>query len=369
MIGQRDTRKADQKADQGTQLNGATTTMLYKMKQRMADSAGYVVLSFICSILCLQPVLADDLTNGALDDSTVGIIDTTTRIIGGSPTSHRDFPFVVTMVRSGAGPLTSRHFCGATIINEKWLLTAAHCMFNFFGFRIEPESFRVAVGVTNLRTQSPEELVVANYYIHPEYVADVQLLENDIALIELANVIPGARTISLYDESAEGLVGVNSTIIGYGAKQYISSEEVVRSEVLRSANIPIVSKEVCNSPISYAGTVNDSHICAGFAQGGVDSCSGDSGGPLIAVLDGVPTQLGVVSSGNGCALPQFYGLYTDVGRYTDWIKQFTQIETTSRPENVERGGSAGSSSGSGATWVLLWLMVGVFIKRRVSRRS
>ena len=346
--------------------------MFYGIKQRIAARTWLSVVLFFCTAVCLKPALADDLNNSAFDDSNVAIIDTTTRIIGGEPSASSQFPFVVSMVRNTSGPLSDRHFCGATIISEKWLLTAAHCMFNFFDFRLEPESFRIVVGVSNLRTESPEEFVVANYYIHPDYVSDIQKLENDIALVELANAIPQGSTISLYNESAEGLVGVNSTIIGYGAKQYISPEEIVRSEVLREANVPIVSKQVCNSSISYAGTVNDSHICAGFARGGVDSCSGDSGGPLIAVLDGVTTQLGVVSSGNGCALPQFYGLYTDVGRYVDWIQQYTRISTTNKPDIIERGGAAGSSAGSrtgsGAAWVSLWFMAGVILRRRVSHR-
>ncbi|MEE9335954.1 MAG: serine protease [Granulosicoccaceae bacterium] len=349
--------------------------MLHDMKQCIATRTRYAILSFIGIAATMHPAIADDLTdslgNNVIDDSTVAVIDKTTRIIGGNISAADQFPFMVALVRNTSGPLINRKMCGATIISEKWLLTAAHCMFNLFGFRITPESFKAVVGATNLRTQSPAELVVANYYIHPEYISDVDSLENDIALVELANVMPQAQTapISLYNESAEGLVGVSSTIIGYGAKQYISADNVVQSDVLRHASVPIVSKQVCNAPISYNNTINDSHICAGFARGGVDSCNGDSGGPLIAVLDGVTTQLGVVSSGNGCALPQFYGLYTDVGLYVDWIQQYTRISTVNKPDIVERGGTAGSGSGSGsglgAAWLLLWLMAGVFIRRRV----
>ncbi len=352
--------------------------MLYELKQWMATRTRYAVfsLAWLVSIgSVMQVAQADGFADDTAEDSSVSVIDISTRIIGGNVSAQNQFPYMVALVRNTSGPLTNRKMCGATIISEKWLLTAAHCMFNFFGNRITPSSFTAVVGATNLRTESPEEFVIANYYIHPDYVGDSDLLpneivRNDIALIELANELPTAlfNPVSLFNESAESLVGVNSTIIGYGALRYLGVDNVVPSDVLRHANVPVVSKEVCNAPISYNGRVNSSHICAGFAQGGVDSCSGDSGGPLVARLDGVTAQLGVVSSGNGCALPQFYGLYTDVGKYVDWISQFTRINTVDKPDVIERGGAAGNSSGSGsgsgATWLLLWLMAGVIFKRR-----
>ena len=61
-----------------------------------------------------------------------------------------------------------------------------------------------------------------------------------------------------------------------------------------------------------------------MSAGGVGTCQGDSGGPLVSKATGVDTGyslIGVVSSGLGCALPNFYGVYTEVSYYLDWIAE------------------------------------------------
>jgi len=90
------------------------------------------------------------------------------------------------------------------------------------------------------------------------------------------------------------------------------------SPVLMQAEVPLVSQDTCTQASSYPGppgsslTVTDNMICAGFAAGGTDACQGDSGGPLITITDGVATQLGIVSWGEGCAAANKYGVYSSV---------------------------------------------------------
>ncbi|KAK2158570.1 hypothetical protein LSH36_167g04029 [Paralvinella palmiformis] len=87
---------------------------------------------------------------------------------------------------------------------------------------------------------------------------------------------------------------------------------------LNQASVPISELTACN--ISYSGAITDNMICAGLPEGGRDSCSGDSGGPLICQLSDQKWYLvGIVSFGNDCALPNFPGVYTRISKYITWI--------------------------------------------------
>lgn len=66
-------------------------------------------------------------------------------------------------------------------------------------------------------------------------------------------------------------------------------------------------------------------ICAGYDEGGKDSCQGDSGGPLTFENNGEPELIGVVSFGNGCAKPNYSGVYARVTSVRAWIRSNTGI--------------------------------------------
>ena len=96
------------------------------------------------------------------------------------------------------------------------------------------------------------------------------------------------------------------------------------NEVLRGVILPIVNQEYCNN--LYNGRITDQMICAGFDEGGKDSCQNDSGGPLsIKTEDNTARLIGVVSFGNGCAQPKSPGVYARVSSIRSWIKNETGI--------------------------------------------
>ncbi|XP_051727275.1 trypsin I-P1-like [Ctenopharyngodon idella] len=89
--------------------------------------------------------------------------------------------------------------------------------------------------------------------------------------------------------------------------------EVGPASVLQCLNLPVLSKMQCKG--AYGTKITENIFCAGFMEGGKDSCQGDSGGPVVC-----NGKLKGVSFGEGCAQPGFPGVYTEVCRYTDWIK-------------------------------------------------
>ncbi|GAV06684.1 hypothetical protein RvY_16631 [Ramazzottius varieornatus] len=96
----------------------------------------------------------------------------------------------------------------------------------------------------------------------------------------------------------------------------------VASNVLMQVTVPVIDRTECNGLDYYRYQITNNMFCAGLSYGTMDSCKGDSGGPLMAVMNGRWTLIGVVSWGEGCAVAKKPGVYTRVGLYVDWLNQF-----------------------------------------------
>ncbi|KAK7078144.1 Tryptase gamma, partial [Halocaridina rubra] len=71
--------------------------------------------------------------------------------------------------------------------------------------------------------------------------------------------------------------------------------------------------------------ITQDHICA--AAPGIDSCLGDSGGPVLVHIGTSWYQVGIVSFGYKCAVPGFPGVNTFVPSYTSWIYKKIKKDT------------------------------------------
>lgn len=233
----------------------------------------------------------------------------TPRIVGGIEVDPKttDTSFVVSI---GGG-------CAGSIIDAKWILTAAHCKPLF--------TRAVTGGSINLYAGDRVKLKVLKSYIHPKYSSSKS--SNDFALLELAEEIDFDNSklskVELADSNLEtsgGLEeGIMATVYGWG----VTRENGSQPSVMREVDVPLVSRERANAREAYNGAINESMIAAGYDQGGKDSCQGDSGGPLVIRDKETKKQtlIGVVSFGEGCARAKKYGIYSNVAYGQEWIQK------------------------------------------------
>lgn len=246
-------------------------------------------------------------------------------IVGGEPAAVGELPWQVAVY---PGP----YLCGGTLISTQWVVTAAHCVVDDAGAVMAPGDIEVIAGEYN-RNQSDgteQQRSVTAVYVHPDYDPSGSN-DSDIALLQLESAVtlgPSVGIVPLASSPAhDALVapGVSSLVSGWGA----TSEGGSSATILQKVRLPIVSNATCNT--SYGGSITANMLCAGFASGGKDSCQGDSGGPLV-VPDGSGWRLaGVVSFGNGCARPNYYGVYTRISSFTAWITAQTGDLPTPTP--------------------------------------
>ena len=201
------------------------------------------------------------------------------------------------------------------------------------------QAITLVAGRTQLSAGGGFNDLIVSTATDPAYNSATQA--DDAGLLLLADPVPAANatTIKLAgpDETSLWRAGKVAAITGWGR----TSEGGAKSDVLKFAQVPIVSDSIC-SGIYGSGFFASVMVCAGYPQGGVDACQGDSGGPLAVPAHGgdggLIRQAGVTSFGAGCARPGLPGVYSRVG--SDPLRSFIQ-------GTVDAGPDPGSVVGSG----------------------
>lgn len=228
-----------------------------------------------------------------------------TRIVGGKPVRAGDYPWMVALVFASENNTFHGHFCGGSIIDKTWILTAAHCVGDSVS---QPGSVEALINTNVLGNGSGQRIRAKAIAIHPDA---------DIALVELTAPVSVTPIELLTPGTKQAAPGTPSSVIGWG----MTSEGGSGSKRLLQTTIPIVSHAACRK--AYGLDLKEhTMICAGLPQGGKDACQGDSGGPLF--VEGQSgnrmVQAGVVSFGDGCARPNAPGVYSRVSTAIDWIE-------------------------------------------------
>jgi hypothetical protein len=255
------------------------------------------------------------------------------RVVHGIKADGGQWPSAVSLsiLKEGA---SSDALCAGTVIDSHWVLTAAHCVFD--RFRGGVRSLRAVTAYTKSSVpRQGEPRRIKSVIAHPQFAVLPRPgkaspgLVNDIALLELETGTTAPRQKLLANAGRPGTLaaGTIATVVGWGLTRPRRPDDrtdlSTLSKVLLRADVPVADRGACDAFLAFPGNVSTEPVfCAGDAKGGADACNGDSGGPIyIQGPAGQPLQAGVVSWGDGCALPDTYGAYTAVGHFEAWIRR------------------------------------------------
>ncbi|XP_052861677.1 brachyurin-like [Anopheles cruzii] len=240
------------------------------------------------------------------------------RIVNGAPALEGQFPYQVALTSTFP---TGTGLCGATVITNNYILTAAHCVVGGNG--------QVASGGTAILGAHDRTIVEASQqriaftqagiFVHPGY--NPSTIRNDIATVRLnspAVFNNRVQPIHLPARSdARTFAGMEGTASGFGRT---SDASTATSPIVMFTRNPILSNAQCNSFWSTA-LVQDQNVCLD-AAGGRSPCNGDSGGPLAVQDGGSSLEVGIASfvSAAGCASGA-PSVWVRVSFFRDWIEQ------------------------------------------------
>ncbi|CAG7722896.1 unnamed protein product [Allacma fusca] len=263
------------------------------------------------------------------------------RVVGGKHVDHGTYPW---MARIGYQYRTGKkltYYCGGSIINKRYILTAAHCTEGLDEYI--PKEVRLGENDVKTETDCNEEYHICSkaedYKIekiipHSNYSTSTK--HNDISLIRVDRDIsfesyfikpiclPFLKEYDIENLTLpSGLDSAKAIVAGWGRTVANKNDG---SDSLLDVVLPLKTNEECQSIYTRRVIISPKQICAG-GEAGMDSCGGDSGGPLITFrsVNAMTKrtklfQTGVVSYGPvNCGVGGLPGVYARVSQYLDWI--------------------------------------------------
>ncbi|XP_049290304.1 uncharacterized protein LOC125767598 isoform X2 [Anopheles funestus] len=233
-----------------------------------------------------------------------------------------EYPWQVAILKKD--PKESVYVCGGTLIDNLYIITAAHCVKTYNGFDL-----RVRLGEWDVNHDVEFypyiERDIISVQVHPEYYAGT--LDNDLAILKMDRPVdltsaPHIAPACLPDKHTD-FSGQRCWTTGWGKDAF--GDYGKYQNILKEVDVPIVNHYQCQNQLrqtrlGFSYNLNQGFLCAGGEEG-KDACKGDGGGPLVCERNGVWQVVGVVSWGIGCGQANVPGVYVKVAHYLDWINQ------------------------------------------------
>ncbi|CAG0899494.1 unnamed protein product [Darwinula stevensoni] len=278
---------------------------------KMVSTSPFQILFFILSTLSF----VNPLNLAVLKEC--GKLKRTGKIVGGTEASRDEAPWIVSLKLKTKG----KHICGGTLISERFVLTAAHCVQGELARQIQ-------VTIRDHRIKEQQEKLPSYVMKHDKVIRHAGYSSvthhHDIALIRLKEPVVWddlTEPACLPDSEDTDFHGLSGIVAGWGRL----SEGGLSPVTLMKVTVPILENNKCKTLMAQHFNIIERQICAGFDFGLYDACQGDSGGPMVVRKNGRYIVAGIVSVGVGCARPKLPGVYTNVAQYLDWIVENAKV--------------------------------------------
>lgn len=308
-------------------------------KTCLSDTEKLYLRANICGkrmVCCENPIAENSVKSSTTTEGIVepfpilpnedhcGLDNAAPRIFGGDETEKDQFRWTVALDYNT--PNIKGVHCGGSLINTKYVITAAHCVAH-----VKVEELKLRLGEWDLENNpdcdeyddcNPDVVIatISKIIIHPQYGKH----RNDIALLRLTEALPDNYTahilpicLPLSTKFRHDLFP-NAYVSAVGWR---TTESELRSKLKMSVELVTTSLEECTEDLRDIDVqLNEMHICARFSQDQIrDTCYGDLGGPLQIQQNGNYYLIGVMSFGPPCGRTSLPAVYTRITFYMDWI--------------------------------------------------